>query len=78
MINLVKSIEKIAEDDSGDPFLVAMAERAQLIQETYEDRQSSTKEALDELFAEITKNEQRKKEQAEKGMTPFAILSLGC
>jgi type I restriction enzyme R subunit len=67
VINLVKSIEKTAEDESGDPFLIAMAERAKAVQESYEDRQTSTQEALDELFAEIKRNEQRKREQAEKG-----------
>jgi type I restriction enzyme R subunit len=67
VINLVKSIEKTAEEESGDPFLVAMADRARQVQEGYEDRQTSTQEALDELFAEIQRNEQRKKEQAEKG-----------
>lgn len=77
VINLVKSIEKIAEEESGDPFLVAMAERAKLIQETYEDRQASTKEALDELFAEIEKNEQRKKEQAEKGYDSLRFFVFG-
>jgi type I restriction enzyme R subunit len=44
-----------------------MADRARTIQESYEDRQSSTQEALDDLFAEIKRNEQRKREQAEKG-----------
>ena len=44
-----------------------MAERAKAIQESYEDRQTSTQDALNELFAEIKRNEQRKKEQAEKG-----------
>jgi type I restriction enzyme R subunit len=67
VINLIKSIEKTAEEESGDPFLVAMADRAKAIQESYEDRQTSTQEALDELFAEIKRNEQRKREQAEKG-----------
>jgi type I restriction enzyme R subunit len=67
VINLIKSIEKSAEDESGDPFLIAMAERAKQVQESYEDRQTSTQEALDELFADIKRNEQRKKEQAEKG-----------
>jgi type I restriction enzyme, R subunit len=67
VINLIKSIEKIAEEESGDPFLIAMADRAKLVQECYEDRQTSTQEALDELFAEIQRNERRKKEQAEKG-----------
>jgi type I restriction enzyme R subunit len=67
VINLIKSIEKTAEEESGDPFLVAMADRARQVQESYEDRQTSTQEALDELFADIKRNEQRKKEQAEKG-----------
>jgi type I restriction enzyme R subunit len=67
VINLIKSIEKTAEQESGDPFLIAMAERARAIQESYEDRQTSTQDALDELFAEIQQNEQRKRRQAEKG-----------
>lgn len=44
-----------------------MADRAKQVQESYEDRQTSTQQALDELFAEIHRNEQRKKEQAAKG-----------
>jgi type I restriction enzyme R subunit len=63
IINLIKSIEKTAEEQSDDPFLVAMAERAKLIQENYENRQSETSEALNELINEIKKNEERKKEQ---------------
>lgn len=67
VINLIKSIEKTAEEESGDPFLIAMADRAKQVQESYEDRQTSTQEALDELLADIKRNEQRKREQAEKG-----------
>jgi len=67
VINLVKSIERIAEEHSKDPFLVAMAERAQLVKENYEQRQLSTQEALNALLQEIEQNEQRKREQAEKG-----------
>jgi type I restriction enzyme R subunit len=67
VINLIKSIEKTAEEQSGDPFLIAMADRAKQVQENYEDRQTSTQEALDELFAEIQRNERRKREQAQKG-----------
>ena len=44
-----------------------MADRAKEVQERYEDRQASTQEALDELFAEIKRNEQRKKAQAARG-----------
>ena len=67
VINLIKSIEKTAEEESGDPFLIAMADRSRAIQESYEDRQTSTQLALDELFAEIKRNEERKREQATKG-----------
>lgn len=68
VINLVKSIEKIAEDASDDPYLVGMAERAKAVQESFEDRQQGTSEALQELSAIIEANERRKREQAEKGM----------
>jgi type I restriction enzyme R subunit len=67
VINLIKSIEQIAEEESGDPFLIAMAERAKRIQENYEDRQTSTQEALEALFADIRADEKRKKDQAAKG-----------
>ncbi len=67
VINLVKAIEKTAEENSDDPFLVALSERAKAVQESFEDRQTSTAEALAELLKEIEKNEQRKKEQAAKG-----------
>jgi len=67
VINLVKSIEKAAEDASDDPYLAGMAERAKAVQESYEDRQTSTADAIDDLMKEIEANERRKKEQAEKG-----------
>jgi type I restriction enzyme R subunit len=79
IINLVKSIEKKAEENSDDPFLIAMAERARAIQEGYEDRQCSTKDALDALLDEIEKDEKRKKKQAEKrfdGLTFFVYRTL--
>ena len=79
VINLVKSIEKIADDESDDPYLIAMAERARAVQESFEDRQSSTAEALDKLLKEIEANESRKKVQAEKGfdgLTFFVYRTL--
>jgi type I restriction enzyme, R subunit len=79
VINLVKSIEKAAEAESEDPFLIALTERAKAVQESFEDRQTSTADALSELLKEIEKNEQRKKEQAQKGMdslTYFVICKL--
>ena len=79
VINLIKSIEKLAEEGSDDPYLIAMAERAQAVQESFEQRQTSTAEALEELLKEVEKNEVRKKEQAEKsfdGLTYFVYRSL--
>ena len=79
VINLVKSIEKIAEEESDDPYLIAMAERAKLVQENFESRQVSTAEALAELIRELESNEARKKEQAEKsfdGLTYFVYRTL--
>jgi type I restriction enzyme R subunit len=43
----------------------------------YEDRQTSTQEALDELFAEISRNEQRKKDQAAKGYDSLRYFVFG-
>ena len=79
IINLVKSIEKKAEEESEDPYLIAMAERAQAVQESFEERQTSTAEALDKLLREVDANEARKKEQAEKGfdgLTYFVYRTL--
>jgi len=71
VINLVKAIEKEAEEQSDDPFLLAMADRARAVQEAFEARQNSTEQALDELLAAIATNEARRKEQAAKGLDSF-------
>ncbi|OIP92133.1 MAG: restriction endonuclease subunit R [Syntrophaceae bacterium CG2_30_58_14] len=79
VINLIKSIEKTAEENSDDPFLIAMAERARAVGESFEERQTDTEEALANLLAAIEKNEQRKREQAAKGLdalTYFVLLKL--
>jgi len=79
VINLVKSITKSAEESSDDPYLIALAERAQAVQEGFESRQKNTQEALEELFRQLDANEARKKEQAEKGfdgLTYFVYRSL--
>ncbi len=79
VINLIKSISKMAEEHSDDPYLIALADRAQAVQEGFEKRQTTTQEALDELFEHLKANESRKKEQAEKGfdaLTWFVYRSL--
>ena len=74
VINLVKSIEKIAEENSDDPFLLAMAERARAVRQQFERRQNTASEVLEELLQEIEKNEERKKEQQEKGFDGFTFF----
>lgn len=79
VINLIKSIEQLAQENSDDPCLIAMAERARAVQESFEQRQTSTAKALAELLREVAGNEARKKEQAEKsfdGLTYFVYRSL--
>jgi len=79
IINLVKAVARTAEEQSDDPFLVALSERAKAVQESFEDRQTSTAAALAELLQEIEKNEQRKKDQAARGLdglTYFVLCKL--
>ncbi len=79
VINLIKSITKTAEEHSDDPYLIALADRARAVQEGFEQRQTSTQEALEEIFEHLEANEARKKEQAEKGydaLTYFVYRSL--
>jgi type I restriction enzyme R subunit len=76
VINLVKSIEKTAEENSDDPFLVALAERARAVQESFEDRQTGTADALAELLAAIEKDQQRKREQAARGLDALTYFVL--
>ena len=76
VINLIKAIQKEADEKSDDPFLLAMADRARAVQEAFEARQDSTEQALEELLAAIAKNEARKKEQAAKGLDSFTYFML--
>lgn len=76
VINLIKSIEKTAEDESGDPFLIALSDRAKAVQESFEDRQLSTADALGELLRAIDKNEKRKQEQALMGLDSLSFFVL--
>lgn len=79
IINLVKAIEKAAEENSDDPFLIAMAERAKAVQESFEDRQTGTEETLTALLTAIERDEQRKREQMARGLdtvTFFVFTTL--
>jgi type I restriction enzyme R subunit len=79
VINLVKAIEKVAGEQSDDPFLIALAERAKAVQESFEERQTTTEDALAQLLKEIERNEQRKTEQIATGLdglTYFVLCKL--
>lgn len=74
VINLIKSIEKNAQNNPEDPFLIAMAQRANAIGENFEQRQNNTQETLDLLLNQIEQNEKRKREQAERGFDSLTFF----
>ena len=79
IVNLVKTIEKIAEEGSDDPYLIMLAERARAVQERYEDRQVTTQEALEALWVLLQEKDARREEQARKGfdgLTFFVYRTL--
>ena len=79
VISLIKSIETIADDNSDDPFLIGLKERAEIVEENYENRQISTQKALEEIQSLYQADIRRRKEQAERGydgLTFFVYQSL--
>jgi type I restriction enzyme, R subunit len=74
IVNLVKAIQKAAQDNAEDPFLIAMAERAKAVQESFEDRQSGTEEALVQLLQAVERDEQRKREQVARGLDALTFF----
>ena len=74
VINLIKSIEKIADENSDDPFLIGIKERAEAVEENYESRQISTQEALEEIRKLYEQDLKRRKEQAEKGFDDLTFF----
>lgn len=74
VINLIKSIEKIADENSDDPFLIGIKERAEAVEENYESRQLSTQEALDEIRKLYEEDIKRRKEQVEKGFDDLTFF----
>lgn len=74
VINLIKSIEKIADVNSDDPFLIGIKERAEAVEENYESRQLSTQEALEEIRKLYEEDVKRRKEQAEKGFDDLTFF----
>lgn len=76
VINLIKSIEKIAQRDSENLFLITMLERAEQVKDRYENRQISTKEALLELQRIYEEELKQRYEQEKKGFDSFTFFIL--
>lgn len=68
IINLIKSIQKYAEEHSDDPFLISLSQRAQEIQEQYEERQITTQETLDLLLGLADKELESKDDREKEGL----------
>ncbi|MEK6556912.1 MAG: type I restriction endonuclease subunit R, partial [Candidatus Margulisiibacteriota bacterium] len=77
IINLIKVIQKEAEEQSDDLFLQSMAIKAETIQQRYEDKQETTKELLDELYRLLEEEIRRKNEQKDKGLDGLTYFIFG-
>jgi len=76
IFNLLRSIEKaIKQDKDRSPFLISIAEKAELIAEMYKERQKTTQETLDELKKMVEEMNEGKKEQMEKNM-PVEVFTV--
>ena len=56
--------------------MIALAERAKAVRDSYEDRQTTTTDALADLLKEIERNEAREKEQQAKGLDSLSYFVL--
>jgi len=79
VINLVKSIEYFVDTGEKPLLLLSMKEKAERIQEDYEDKQDTTQETLARLESLIERSLEQQKEMAEKNfdeITYFVYLLL--
>lgn len=77
IINLIKSIQKHAEEKSDDLFLISLAQKAEQIQEEYEGRQSTTQATLERLIKLMEAETKRQKDQNEKGFDGLTYFIFG-
>lgn len=76
IFNLLKSIEKtLGLEGKKSPYLVSIAEKAELLVELYKNRQKNTQETLEELKKIIEEINSAKREQFEKDM-PAEIFTI--
>lgn len=72
IINLIKSIQQLAEEKSNDPVLISVKERAEDILDAYSSRQMTTQEALKQLLALADDEAKRNEEQEREGISSVA------
>lgn len=72
IINLIKSIQRLAEEKSNDPVLISVKERAEDIMEAYTNRQLTTQDALKQLLELADGEAKRNERQKEEGLTSIA------
>jgi len=76
VFNLLRSIrDSMLKDKDQSPFLVSIAEKAELIAELYKERQKTTQQTLDELKKVIEEMNEADKEQSQKKM-PVEIFTI--
>jgi type I restriction enzyme R subunit len=78
VVNLVKNIQKKAEEESADLFLLSLSEKAQEVMDQYQERQITTRQALERLEKYLSEDIKRQKEQQDKKLNTldFYILKL--
>lgn len=72
IINLIKSIQKLAEEKANDPVLISVKERAEDIMDAYSSRQMTTREALKQLLELADGESKRNEEQQKEGISSVA------
>jgi type I restriction enzyme R subunit len=72
VINLIKSIQRLAEEKSNDPVLISVKERAEDIMDAYTSRQVTTQEALKQLLELADHEAKRNEEQEKEGISSIA------
>jgi len=72
IINLVKTIQKLAQERAEDPVLLSIKEMAESIKEKYDNRQLTTQQTLEKLIELFEKEAKRDEEQKRNGISNIA------
>ncbi|MFA5157739.1 MAG: HsdR family type I site-specific deoxyribonuclease [Patescibacteria group bacterium] len=72
VINLLKSIQKLAEERSGDPVLISVRDRAEKIKDLFDSKQLTTQDALQQLLELSEQEVAREEEQEKQGISSIA------